>query len=65
MMTSVDGRIVTEGWPITADERRQYELVHATYEPEGWGCERSATRLRDPFVFNTLGARPGANPTPR
>lgn len=40
MLTSVDGRIVTDGWPLTADERRQYELVHATYAPDGWICGR-------------------------
>jgi riboflavin biosynthesis pyrimidine reductase len=40
MMTSIDGRIVTEGWPLSADGRRQYELLHATYEPDGWICGR-------------------------
>jgi hypothetical protein len=28
MMTSTDGRIVTDGWPMSAEGRRQYELVH-------------------------------------
>jgi 2,5-diamino-6-(ribosylamino)-4(3H)-pyrimidinone 5'-phosphate reductase len=40
MMESVDGRIVTGGWPLTAEARRQYELVHASYEAEGWICGR-------------------------
>jgi 2,5-diamino-6-(ribosylamino)-4(3H)-pyrimidinone 5'-phosphate reductase len=36
MMSSLDGRIVTDDWPISSDERRQYEQVHATYEAQGW-----------------------------
>ena len=40
MMTSIDGRIVTEGWPLSAEGRRQYELLHATYEPDAWICGR-------------------------
>jgi 2,5-diamino-6-(ribosylamino)-4(3H)-pyrimidinone 5'-phosphate reductase len=40
MVASVDGRIVTEGWPLSPDGRRQYELVHDTYEPDGWLCGR-------------------------
>jgi len=40
MMTSIDGRIVTEGWPITALARKQYELVHASYAADGWMCGR-------------------------
>ena len=40
MMTSLDGRIVTEGWPLAAGERRQYEQVHASYAPDGWLCGR-------------------------
>lgn len=40
MMASVDGRIVTEGWPISPEERRQYEQVHETYEADGWLCGR-------------------------
>ncbi|MFL5607556.1 MAG: RibD family protein [Gemmatimonadaceae bacterium] len=40
MLSSVDGRIVTGGWPLSADERRQYELVHASYDPDGWLCGR-------------------------
>lgn len=40
MMGSIDGRIVTGGWPLSAEGRRQYELVHASYVPEGWLCGR-------------------------
>ncbi|MFL5562639.1 MAG: dihydrofolate reductase family protein [Gemmatimonadaceae bacterium] len=40
MMTSLDGRIVTDGWPISKEGRRQYELVHESYEPDGWLCGR-------------------------
>jgi 2,5-diamino-6-(ribosylamino)-4(3H)-pyrimidinone 5'-phosphate reductase len=40
MMSSVDGRIVPGGWPLSADARRQYELVHASYDADGWICGR-------------------------
>jgi hypothetical protein len=40
MIASIDGRIVTNDWPLSAEARRQYELVHASYEPEGWMCGR-------------------------
>jgi riboflavin biosynthesis pyrimidine reductase len=40
MMTSLDGRIVVSGWPLSAEERKQYERIHATYEAEGWMCGR-------------------------
>jgi len=40
MMASVDGRIVVDGWPRTAELREQYELVHASYEADGWICGR-------------------------
>ena len=40
MLASIDGRIVTGGWPLSAEGRRQYELVHASYEPDGWMCGR-------------------------
>jgi 2,5-diamino-6-(ribosylamino)-4(3H)-pyrimidinone 5'-phosphate reductase len=40
MMVSVDGRIVTDGWPLSSEGQRQYELVHDTYEPDGWLCGR-------------------------
>ena len=40
MLASVDGRIVTEGWPLSAEGRRQYEEVHAAYDADGWLCGR-------------------------
>lgn len=40
MMASVDGRIVTDGWPLHADGRRQYEEIHNSYEPDAWICGR-------------------------
>lgn len=40
MTASIDGRIVTDDWPLSAEGRRQYELVHATYDAEGWLCGR-------------------------
>jgi 2,5-diamino-6-(ribosylamino)-4(3H)-pyrimidinone 5'-phosphate reductase len=40
MMMSVDGRIVTDGWPVSPAARRHYELVHASYDADGWMCGR-------------------------
>jgi 2,5-diamino-6-(ribosylamino)-4(3H)-pyrimidinone 5'-phosphate reductase len=40
MMASVDGRVVTEGWPLSKEGYREYEQVHGTYEPDGWICGR-------------------------
>jgi 2,5-diamino-6-(ribosylamino)-4(3H)-pyrimidinone 5'-phosphate reductase len=40
MATSVDGRIVVDGWPSAAEMRREYEQVHASYDAEGWMCGR-------------------------
>ena len=40
MMSSVDGRILTDGWPQSAEGRRQYELVHDGYGADGWVCGR-------------------------
>jgi 2,5-diamino-6-(ribosylamino)-4(3H)-pyrimidinone 5'-phosphate reductase len=40
MMASVDGRIATDGWPLAAEGRKQYELVHASYDADGWICGR-------------------------
>ena len=36
MLTSVDGRIVTDDWPLADAERAEYERVHETYEADGW-----------------------------
>jgi 2,5-diamino-6-(ribosylamino)-4(3H)-pyrimidinone 5'-phosphate reductase len=40
MLASVDGRIVVDRWPGSAVGQRQYELVHASYEADGWLCGR-------------------------
>jgi 2,5-diamino-6-(ribosylamino)-4(3H)-pyrimidinone 5'-phosphate reductase len=42
MATSVDGRIVVDGWPdaAAAAVRRHYEQIHASYEADGWICGR-------------------------
>jgi 2,5-diamino-6-(ribosylamino)-4(3H)-pyrimidinone 5'-phosphate reductase len=40
MVGSVDGRIVTEGWPLSKEGHREYEQVHVSYEPGGWICGR-------------------------
>jgi riboflavin biosynthesis pyrimidine reductase len=40
MLASVDGRIVVDRWPLSAEGRREYELVHAGYDPDGWICGR-------------------------
>ena len=45
MMTSIDGRIVTDGWPMSPEGRKQYELLHDTYEPDGWLCGRVTMEL--------------------
>lgn len=36
MMMSLDGRIVVDGWPLAAGERREYEQVHAWYDADAW-----------------------------
>ena len=40
MATSIDGRIVTDGWPVAAAVRREYERVHASYDADAWMCGR-------------------------
>ena len=40
MMGSIDGRILTEGWPLSDEGRGQYEQVHASYDADGWLCGR-------------------------
>ena len=57
MGASVDGRIVVDGWPESAAAavRRQYELVHESYEAEGWICGRVTM---EPFAG---GVRPEAD----
>jgi 2,5-diamino-6-(ribosylamino)-4(3H)-pyrimidinone 5'-phosphate reductase len=40
MMGSVDGRILTDGWPLSKEGRRQYEHVHESYASDAWICGR-------------------------
>jgi 2,5-diamino-6-(ribosylamino)-4(3H)-pyrimidinone 5'-phosphate reductase len=40
MMSSVDGRIIADGWPQSEEGRRQYEEVHATFDAQAWMCGR-------------------------
>lgn len=40
MLGSTDGRILTDGWPLSDEGRRQYEVVHQAYEPDAWICGR-------------------------
>ncbi len=56
MGTSVDGRIVVDGWPSSVADaiRREYEAVHASYEADGWMCGRVTM---EPFAG---GVRPEA-----
>jgi riboflavin biosynthesis pyrimidine reductase len=36
MMTSVDGRIVTDEWPLSDEGRQEYERIHETFAADGW-----------------------------
>lgn len=40
MISSLDGRILTDGWPLSDEGRRQYEVVHEGYAPDAWICGR-------------------------
>ena len=40
MIASLDGRILTDGWPLSDEGRGQYEVVHESYEPDAWLCGR-------------------------
>jgi riboflavin biosynthesis pyrimidine reductase len=40
MIASVDGRILTDGWPLSDEGRGQYEVVHESYAPDAWLCGR-------------------------
>lgn len=40
MAGSVDGRIDAGDWPVAAEVRREYELVHDSYDADGWICGR-------------------------
>jgi riboflavin biosynthesis pyrimidine reductase len=40
MVTSVDGRIVADGWPGMSDFRLHYDEIHRRFEADGWICGR-------------------------
>jgi riboflavin biosynthesis pyrimidine reductase len=40
MISSLDGRILTDGWPLSDEGRRQYEVVHEGYAADAWICGR-------------------------
>lgn len=40
MLASVDGRIVTSGWPLSPEGRKEYERTAATYQADAWMCGR-------------------------
>jgi riboflavin biosynthesis pyrimidine reductase len=40
MLASIDGRIVTGDWPLSAAARKHYEQVHASYDADAWICGR-------------------------
>jgi riboflavin biosynthesis pyrimidine reductase len=44
MATSIDGRIVTDGWPDSPAIRREYEQIHTMYE-EVRSAGRQAGRI--------------------
>lgn len=52
MTTSIDGRIVVDGWPDPAAVRREYEAVHASYGADGWLCGRVTM---EPFAGGVRG----------
>jgi riboflavin biosynthesis pyrimidine reductase len=41
MMSSLDGRILTDGWPLSPAGRKQYEEVHDGYQADAWLCGRT------------------------
>jgi 2,5-diamino-6-(ribosylamino)-4(3H)-pyrimidinone 5'-phosphate reductase len=66
MATSLDGRIVVDGWPAAANVRREYEQIHESYEADGWICGRITM---EPFAGATRSekdvAREHRNTAPR
>lgn len=40
MMASIDGRIKTERWSLSASAEKQYEAVHALHKADAWMCGR-------------------------
>jgi len=40
MMASIDGRIVTAGWPISDEQQAHYESIHDAFGANAWMCGR-------------------------
>jgi 2,5-diamino-6-(ribosylamino)-4(3H)-pyrimidinone 5'-phosphate reductase len=42
MTTSIDGRVIVDGWPDSIAEAvsREYENIHGRYDAQGWICGR-------------------------
>jgi 2,5-diamino-6-(ribosylamino)-4(3H)-pyrimidinone 5'-phosphate reductase len=40
MMASIDGRIVTAGWPISDEQQAHYEAIHDAFGANAWMCGR-------------------------
>jgi 2,5-diamino-6-(ribosylamino)-4(3H)-pyrimidinone 5'-phosphate reductase len=42
MASSIDGRVVVDGWPKRSEEavHREYERIHDRYDCDGWMCGR-------------------------
>jgi riboflavin biosynthesis pyrimidine reductase len=51
MMGTVDGRIKTERWSLSAAAEKQYEAVHALHQADAWMCGRET------FQFDFLEQR--------
>ena len=62
MMASVDGRIITDDWPLSGEAREQYEQVHATFE--GSALPPVQAVYQDPDFELRIHARREAWPDP-
>ena len=45
MLASIDGRIVSTGWPVTADQRAYYEQIHDAFGANAWMCGRTTMAM--------------------
>jgi 2,5-diamino-6-(ribosylamino)-4(3H)-pyrimidinone 5'-phosphate reductase len=45
MMGTVDGRIQTERWSLSAAAEKQYEAVHALHKADAWMCGRQTFQV--------------------
>lgn len=45
MMSSVDGRIVSERWSLSPAAEKQYEAVHALHRADAWLCGRETFQI--------------------